>query len=331
MRSVFGLQSLRISAFAIGAALVMGTSIPATAQDGSTPVSETETTSETSSETTTQLPAADLPTMNQQGLVFELESTYDGAFTELPEEAPVYAMRFPEIDIERAKSVAENLGVEGEVETDGNGTFQAEGEKGNLYITQGMMQFISSQEVPGGELPPDEQAIAFAREWLRRVWLLPADVGEGKVVTRIDNPPRIIVSFQPVTPAPLLSASPNITVTLGPDGAVLESSYRWAEVSQSDLYQLRGTQAAWAEVESKRSYLETLLPSDQFEPGTTVAGTAIYDQVSIAYTSSGVPGEQQYLQPVYVFTGRVTPEGSDESYPITSYVPALINSQQPVG
>lgn len=331
MKPVSRLQSLRISALALSAALVMSTAVPASAQEGSTPVSETETTSETSSETTTQLPAADLPTMNQQGLVFELESTYDGAFTELPEEAPVYVMRFPDIDIERAKSMAENLGIEREVETDGNGTFQSEGEMGSLYITQGMMQFISSQEVPEGELPSDEQAVAFAREWLRQVDLLPADVGEGKIVTRIDNPPRIIVSFQPIAPAPLLSASPNITVTLGPDGAVLESSYRWADVSQSDLYQLRGTQAAWAEVESKRSYLETLLPSDQFEPGTTITGTALYEQVSIAYTSSGIPGEQQYLQPVYVFTGQVTPEGSDESYPITSYVPALINSQQPVG
>lgn len=331
MSRISPLKSSRIPALILSATLALGAAVPVLAQNQSTPASGSETTSETSSETTTQIPAADLPTMNQQGFVFELESTYDGAFTELPEEAPVYSMQFPETDAEQAKTVAKNLGIDGEVIEEGGGTFSAEGENGSLFITSGMMQFISSQEIPEGELPTDEQAVAFAREWLRQVDLLPANVGAGEVATRIENPPRIIVSFQPVTPAPLLSASPNITVTLGPEGAILESSYRWADVSQSDLYQLRGTQSAWGEVESKRSYLETLLPSDEYEPGTTITGTATYDQVSIAYTSSGIPGEQQYLQPVYVFTGQITPEGSDESYPITSYVPALINSQQPVG
>jgi hypothetical protein len=313
------------------AALAFSTAAPVLAQDGSTPVPGSETTSEISSETTSQLPAADLPTMNQQGFVFELESIFNGAFSELPEEAPVYTMRFPEVDAEQAKTMAGNLGIEGEVETEDNSTFEVEDESGSLFIVPGMMQFISFEEIPQGELPTDEQAIAFAREWLRQVNLLPADVGEGEVVTGIEDPPRIIVSFQPITPSPLLSASPNITVTLGPEGAVLESSYRWADISQSDVYQLRGTSAAWTEVESKRSYLETLLPSDQYQLGATITGVATYDQVSLAYTSSGVPGEQQYLQPVYVFSGQVTPEGSATSYPITSYVPALINSQQPVG
>ncbi|HEV2072543.1 MAG TPA: hypothetical protein VGR29_02780 [Thermomicrobiales bacterium] len=320
-------RSSFLSMLILSATLTLSTAAPVLAQDGSTPVPG----SEISSETTSQLPAADLPTMNQQGFVFELESTYDGAFTQLPEEAPVYTMRFPQVDAERAKTLAGNLGIDGEVETEDNATFDVQDESGSLFIVPGMMQFISFAEIPQGDLPTDEQGIAFAREWLRQVNLLPADVGEGKVVTRIEDPPRIIVSFQPITPSPLLSATPNITVTLGPEGAVLESSYRWADISQSDLYQLRGTSAAWTEVESQRSYLETLLPSDQYEPGAMITGVATYDQVSLAYTSSGIPGEQQYLQPVYVFSGQVTPEGSDTSYPITSYVPALINSQQPVG
>jgi len=44
-----------------------------------------------------------------------------------------------------------------------------------------------------------------------------------------------------------------------------------------------------------------------------------------------VPGENQYLQPVFVFSGELTAEGSDQSFPITAYVPAIVNSQQPVG
>lgn len=331
MRLASPFRPVCFHALVLSLLISVGTTSPILAQDASTPSPGSETKSGTSSETTSQLPPADLPTMNPQGYVFELDSVYEGTFSEIPDEAPVYGMQVPEIDAEKARATAENFGIDGEVSDDGSGTFNAEGTAGSLFITQGMMQFISSQAVPGGELPTDEEAIAFAREWLRQVRMLPPNVGDGKVVTRIDEPPRIIVSFQPVKPSPLLSASPNISVTLGPEGAVLESSYRWAEISEGDLYQLRGAEAAWNEVEGQRAYLETLLTSDEYQPGSIISGTATYTDVSIAYTSSGIPGEQQFLQPVYVFTGQITPEGSKESYPITAYVPALINSQQPVG
>ena len=49
------------------------------------------------------------------------------------------------------------------------------------------------------------------------------------------------------------------------------------------------------------------------------------------WPTSGIPGEPQFLQPVYIFKGTVTPEGSEESFPIAAYVPALVNSRQPVG
>jgi hypothetical protein len=240
-------------------------------------------------------------------------------------------MQFPEINADQAKATAEQLGINGDIEDQGGGTFFASGEGGNLFVTPGLTQFISSQEIPEGDLPSDDEAIAFAREWLRQVGMLPANVGSGAVETRVETPPRIIVSFKPVQPAPILSASPNITVTLGPQGSILEASSRWASLSEGDTYQLRGAEAAWAEVEGKRSYLETSLEPGLFEAGATVTGSAEYTEVSIAYTSSGVPGEAQYLQPIYVFKGQVTPEGAEKSFPITSYVPALINSQQPVG
>lgn len=321
------LRPSRLTALVLSGTLMLSSATPMFAQDESTPTPH----SELSSETTSQLPPADLPTMNQQGFVFEHTSAFDGNFDEVADEAPVYAMQFPIYDADRANSAAEQFGIEGDIQEQGEGTFSVSGENGSLYVTPGLMQFISSQDIPEGDLPGDEEAIAFGREWLRQVGMLPANVGDGRVQTRVENPARIIVTFQPVQPSPLLSSSPNITVTLGPQGSVLESSIRWADLSEGDVYQLRGTEAAWVEVESKRAYVETTLPADQFETGTTITGTASYSSVSLAYTSSGVPGEQQYLQPVYVFEGTITPEGSEENYPITSYVPALINSQQPVG
>lgn len=319
------LRSSRLPALVLSASLALGAAAPIMAQDIGSP------SAETSSETTTQLPAADLPSMNQQGFVFELESSYNGTFTPLPEESPVYEMKFPEVDADRAKTIADGLGLDSGIKEEGPGTFSTQGDQGTLFITPGMMQFISSGQAPEGDLPTDDEAVAFGREWLRQVNMLPANVGEGVVQTRIESPQRVIVSFQPVKPAPLLSASPNITVTLGPQGSIIESTYQWTDISQGDVFQLRGTESAWEEVESKRAYVETVLPSETFDSGSTITGHAEYTEVSLAYTSSGIPGDQQYLQPVYVFKGKLTPEGSGKSYDVTSYVPALINSQQPVG
>lgn len=320
-------RTSRLPALILSAALTLGAAAPVAAQDQGTPAAETAPISETAS----QLPAADLPSMNPQGFIFEVDSTYSGMFSEVPDEAPVYEMTVPKVDADRAGQIAEGLGIDGEVQEAGTGTFDVQGESGMLFITPGMMQYISSANVPDGDLPNDEEAVAFAREWLRQVGLLPPNVGEGKVQTRINNPPRIVVSLQPVRPAPLLSASPNITVTVGPEGSVLESTYQWADISQGEQYKLRGTEAAWAEVESRRSYLETIIPGDAYQPGTVINGQAVYTSVHLAYTTSGLPGETQYLQPVYVFSGQLTPEGSEESYAVVSYVPALINSRQPVG
>ena len=118
---------------------------------------------------------------------------------------------------------------------------------------------------------------------------------------------------------------------MGPEAVVLEASFNWSDLTTTDTYSLRPVDAAWTEVAERRSYLQAEVPEGVAEPGQTIAGQAVYDTVSIGYTSSGVPGETQYLQPVYVFSGSITPDGSDTSYPITAYVPALVNSQQPVG
>jgi len=283
------------------------------------------------SEVTTQLPAADLPNMNEQGYLFELESTWTGSFDSVAREAPVYQMNEPAHDPASVEQMASRLGIEGEVADQGSGTYEVVGESGTLYVTGGLEQYVSTSEIPEGDLPADEQAVAFAREWLRQTQLLPADAGAGTVIARVEEPARIIVSIEPLRPENLLSQYPSITVIMGPDALVLEASFRWATLSTTDTYSLRPVDTAWTEVAEKRSFLEVDIPEGVAEPGTTIVGQAIYDSVSIGYTTSGIPGETQFLQPVYVFSGSVTPEGSDTSFPITAYVPALVNSQQPVG
>ncbi len=306
------------------AAIFMAVSItPATLAQDSTPGPETEIT--------TQLPSADLPSMNQQGFIYELDSTWDGSFDQVPSEAPVYRMDMPTYDAESFADFASRLGIDGEVNDLGDGSWEVSGEGGSLYTAPGFSQYISNAEIPEGDLPSDEQAAAYAREWLRQTGTLPADVGEGTIVARVEDPARVIISFQPVRPENLISAYPNITITMGPNAVVLEASYRWYNLTVADTYALSPVEAAWAEVSERRSFLQSDIPPDVAEPGATVRGRATYTNVVVAYTTSGVIGETQYLQPVYVFTGTVQIEGVDQTYPIRAYVPALVNSQQPVG
>jgi hypothetical protein len=268
--------------------------------------------------------------MNEQGFIFELESSFTGSLDDVQTEARVYEMTVATFDPASADEIASRLSIDGEVTDQGGGTFAAEG-NGSMFVTPGLVQYISASEIPEGDLPTDEQAVAFGREWLRQTQLLPANVGEGSVVARVESPPRVIVAFKPVQPERLLSADPSITITMGPNALIIEASFRWAELSAGDTYQLRGADAAWSEVAERRAYLQAMIPSDVIAPGSTITGTASYSSIALAYTSSGIPGEQQYLQPVFVFTGTITPEGSTTSFPITAYVPGLVNSQQPVG
>jgi hypothetical protein len=282
------------------------------------------------SEIAPELPPVDLPTMNEQSYTFELTSSFAGSLDGTPDEAPVFQMTVPTVDVDRARQIATQLGIEGEIAERGEGTYSAEG-NGSVYFAPGLIQYVSPTAAPDGELPSDEEAVAYGKEWLRQAGLLPADLGDGVVRSRLEEPGRVVVVFKPVIPADLLSDLPSISVTMGPAGTIIDASVRWAALAEGDLYQLRPPDEAWDDVAGMRAYLQTTLPEDQFPQGSTITGTADYDRVSIAYTSSGVPGETQYLQPVFVYNGRITPEGSEASFPITAYVPALVNSQQPVG
>lgn len=324
MNDMFSVRR-RVTAGLLGLVLAFSAAVPAATQDEeATPEPDAE------SELTAQLPLPDLPTMNEQGYVFELESTFSGDLTSIPQDAPVYGVTVNAPSMDAANAMRDRLDIEGEVEEQGEGTYAADG-NGSLFMTDGLTQYISAEDPGDGDLPDDEEAISDAREWLRVNDLLPGNIGEGTIEARVDEASRIIVSFAPVQPEPLLSATPSITVTLGPDSTVLETSLRWASISELDTYQLRGAEQTIQEIQEQRAYVQTELPEDDFPPGEVISGEAEYATVSLAYTSSGTPESGQYLQPVFVFEGEVTPEGSEDTFPITAYVPALINSQEPVG
>ena len=281
------------------------------------------------SELAPELPPPDLPTANLQGYRFRLEATLVADLDAVPREALVYQLERTPPTAEDVERLAERLGIEAPVEERGEGAFVASG-NGQFFASPELVQYFSPEEPALADLPSDEEAVEVARGWLDRSRLVGDEVGEGRVVGRDERAGRIVVLFGPEEPEPLLAAYPSVTVTIGRGGVVLEASARWAKIGDAELYRLRDVEEAWFDVEAARAYIETEFGEADPPPGSEVAGAAAYDAIGLAYTSSGAPGGVQYLQPVYVFAGRLTPEGTEESFPIRAYVPALVFAREPV-
>lgn len=283
------------------------------------------------SELSSELPPPDLPTSNVEGFTFDLQVSLRADLEGVANEAAVYELVREEPTVESVQALAAGLGIDGEVEDRGDGSFTASG-NGELFVTLDVVQFFSSADAAEGDLPSDTKAITTAKDWLRQSKLLPPDIGEGKVVTRIDDASRLIVAFSPAEPVNVLAAYPSITVTMAADGTVLEAAVRWANIVRADVYQLMEIDQAWQMVESDQAYFDPELSEAGLPGGAEVRGRATFSGIEIAYATSGPPGGRQYLQPVYVFTGRIRIEGDDErTFPMTAYVPALANSGAPVG
>ncbi|MGE3799052.1 MAG: hypothetical protein AB7G88_14565, partial [Thermomicrobiales bacterium] len=299
------------------------------AQNGTTEAEDAPDASQ--SELASELPPPDLPTSNLQGFTFELNSTTTVDLAAVPREAVVYELVWREASAARAERIANNLGIAAEVNDRGNGTFDIGDETGEIFVSSDLVQFFTTASPEEGDLPSDEDAITFAREWLRTAGLLPNSADGGRVITRSQETQRVVVQFLPLEPLGLIAAYPSVLVTEGPGGFVVESSIRWPSIERADLYQLRDPVEAWQEIASGQSFLDIQLPEGIADENGVVRGDASYSQVDIGYTTAGLPGGTQYLVPIYIFSGRFTPEDGDGSYRIKAYVSGVANAGAPVG
>jgi hypothetical protein len=276
------------------------------------------------------LPPVDLPVTNPQGFTFNLEASLTVGFDSVVPEAPVYRLTPLALTYDQVQALADGLGIAATVDDRGNGNYTASG-AGQLFVTPTLIQYLSPAQAGEGELPDDQRSVEIARDWLRSSGLVQPDLGEGRVVSRVEEAGRVVVVFTPVEPPILLSAYPSISISLGPNGVVLEAASRWATIQRSDLYSLRPAEDAWRQVERGQAYIEADLAGAGFEEGAVISGLVRYDRIDVAYTTAGPPGGIQYLAPVYMFTGTLTPEGRTENYTIRAYVPAMASSAAPVG
>lgn len=283
-----------------------------------------------SGEVAEELPPPHLPTTNEQGYRFRLEATLTVDLDAAPTEAPVYALERASWTEQDAIALAARLGIDDNAEDRGGGVFAFTG-GGQLFVTPDLVQYLSSRDPGSGSLPEDEVAVSAAREWLRRAELAPPDLGTGRVASRIEESDRLVVLFTPAEPDNVLAAYPSISVSVGPDGEVLEATMRWPTIRRADMYRLVDAEAAWFRVEASEVFLDADLDGAGLDPGAEVAGTVEYTEIDLAYTTAGPPSGDQYLAPVFVFSGRLTLEGTEQTYPIKAYVPAIAGSGAPVG
>ncbi len=296
-------------------------------EEPSAPADESQPTGEVAVE----LPPADFPSTNEQGYTYALEASLTAEFSAVPLDSPVYRIEAEVPTEEEVSELVASLDITGAVESRGGDVFVASGD-GDLFVTPTLIQYLAPPVDESDEpLPSAGEATALARDWLQRTGLIEPDLGEGEIITQSTDAGRIFVQFRPIEPERILAAYPSIVVTLGPGGATLEARVQWPTVSVYDLYRLRDAESAWRDVESGRAYIEAPLEDSGIEPASLVEGTVTYDRIDIGYTTSGLPGGDQFLQPVFIFSGEVVPSGAEVPYPISAYVPALPDSGAPVG
>jgi hypothetical protein len=306
------------------------TTVTSVSAQSSTPESG-DASGSAESELAEELPPPDLPSSNEEGYIFNLDASTTIDLDAVPREAVIYQLIWKDPSAARAQRIAENLGMDGEVNDRGNGTFDVSDNEGEIYVSAALIQYFLVAPTDDGDLPGDDDAIAFAREWLRTAGLLPNDVNDGRISSRSEETKRVVVEFKPLEPESLVAAYPSAVVTIGPEGVVVESSIRWPQIVRADLYQLRDAKDAWQEVKSGQAFLEVSIPDGVADSQGNVNGEVTYTDIDIVYTTAGLPGGTQYLEPVYVLTGRLTPENSDESLRIKAYVSAVANTGAPVG
>ena len=271
------------------------------------------------------LPPADIPSGSSGGGQVRLTYHLNMSLQQVPQQAPVYQLQPRVWSADDAASLAKSLGITGDVQDQGNGSFRASG-NGELYISNSLVQYIapsggaSGTPTSGGELPDNGTLVQTARGWLVEQDLLGASIGPGTVTSRDETNGVAQVQFKPVEPDTLLSAIPSANVTIGSSGAVTEAFVRWPAAMPRSTYGLRSASALWSDASSGRGYIEIN------NGGAAVSGDATITSASLAYTTAGDPGTQQYLVPLVVFSGQVS-----DGTPIKIYVSAAGAQSAPRG
>ena len=246
-----------------------------------------------------QLPPVEIPS---GGLARAADVSYElGLSLDVPSEAEVYQLLWPERTADDVATIATSLGIDGDVADQGDGVFSVDGDGGSLYVAPDVVQISLDPAAANGGLADDATSIDAARTWLLENSLVGDDIGDGSVISKDANAARATVYFSTDAASPLLAAYPSARVTVGPGGAIYEAYVKWPAELRHRQLRTFSADDLWAAVQAGQGYLEADLSSIPGEG--PVSGTLTVTNVSIAYSTAGGDGGE-YLAPIIVFSGE---------------------------
>lgn len=273
------------------------------------------------------LPPADIPS---GGLGRDLVLTYrlEIGPADIPVEATVYHMLWPEHTTESVAELASRLGIDGNIDG-GGGSFSVVGNQGTLTVSGQSIQYRYSGKVPPGSVADDATVIAAASDWLLTHGLVLNDIGPGSVIGRDELGARVSVVFYSTDPETLLSVYPSARLTVGPGPTILEAYVIWPSGYESSVYGLRRLDDLMGDLHAGRAFIEadlSVVPGDG-----PVVGTMTITSVGLAYSTAGSSATGQFLTPVMVFSGEAVLDESGLTIPVSVYVPAVYAQDTPRG
>jgi len=264
------------------------------------------------------------------GLARDVDLAYEMGIPleSIPSSATAFRLYWAGWSAENVASVASKVNVTADV-AGSNGSYEAIGDDGQLYVSRTVVQYINSRSPVGGLLEENRTVIENARIWLVNSGITAGNIGDGVLIGRDDAAQRAVVLFKPSIPAPLLAFYPSATVTIGPGGDVREANIRWPDGYDESYYEMRSANQIWNDVLAGEGSIEADLSSI---PGSgVITGTLTVYDASVAFSFAVAADGSEYLVPLVVLSGEIYVPEYDVLVPASLYIHGLYGQSSPRG
>lgn len=251
------------------------------------------------------------------------------ALPEIPDKIMVYKVKRPEVTAEKVTTLAETLGLIGDVsENDERVIMKNNSLELEVLKASGRLFYGDSSKIYGDinnppNLPLKEMAIKSAKEFLSDNGLMPADAEFSKVMTdtseiarkdpdtgdvsteKIDLVMQVIFNRK-INDFPIVGAGSKLKAYIGNNGDVVGVYKCWREYAPYKQFTILTPSQALERLREKGIHRVITVEEVKVK------------EVYLAYYAEPSPEDQEYLQPMYVFEVDI---GRGEI--VKEYIPAI--------
>jgi hypothetical protein len=269
------------------------------------------------------LPAPQLPS-GGAGQSLDLDYQLATSLEFVPLNATVYEITWPSYSAADVELMAANIGLDGEVTSQGDGVFSVQGSESSLFVAPTIIEYGVYSAGGGGPLPPSDVAVDAAWSWFASLGVDGVSPGDGRVIAVDEAAGLSIVALTPGSPSPNLAPTPSARVKVSAGGVVEEATIVWPAALNGSDYGLRSGIELWEDLRNGYAFVS----ADLSESGGGSATMNVTD-ISIEYTIAGSPWDRQFIVPLVVFGGTANINGV--SVYVSAYVPAVYHQENPLG